>query len=280
METSVTLDLMSKVFSLYIEKGNKMKSKIKIFESGIIDGVMSRNKKFYSEEMTQEEITKKFLETRIKLGKKYGFNGKKIFQAFQKSKNNNIEYKDGTYHIIKEEDINNKDLWYVELPADILIISENFKNIVVGSQMADCPIIIIEDRRLGVTALSHCGASYINRYLPKQTAEALIREYHSNPSDLYVYIGSCAKKESYIYDRYPGWATNKSVWKEYIIKNENNYNIDMPGAIIKQLKSIGIKNIALSSKDTITDEEHYSHSASSRGNARKNGQNFVGFYYL
>ena len=33
-----------------------MKSQIKIFETGILDGVMSRNKKFYDENLTQEEI--------------------------------------------------------------------------------------------------------------------------------------------------------------------------------------------------------------------------------
>ena len=256
-----------------------MQSKIKIFESGIKDGIMSRNIKFYPENTSEEEIKKQFLKVRENLGKKYGFDGKKIFQALQKTETNKVEYPDGTYHVITEKDIKNEDLWYVEIPADILIISEKFKNIVVGNQMADCPIIIVEDRKLGVTALSHCGAPYINRELPKQTAEALITEYKSNPNDLYVYIGSNAKKESYIYDKYPLWATNTKIWDKCIIKNNNMYNIDMETAIIKQLEAIGIKNITISSYDTVTDQIHYSHSASSKGIIEKKGQNFVGFYY-
>lgn len=257
-----------------------MKSKIKIFESGIADGIMSRNKKFYSESMNQEEINNEFLKTRIKLGSKYNFDGKKMFQALQKTTTNNVEYEDGTYHVITVEDINNEDLWYVEIPADILIISEKYKQIVVGNQMADCPILIIEDRRLGVTALSHCGAPYINRMLPQQTVEALFKEYKSNVEDLYVYIGSNAKKESYIYDKYPTWATNNKVWGKHIIKNNDTYNIDMEGAMIEQLENVGIKNITISNEDTITDNIHYSHSASSKGNKEKFGQNFVGFYYI
>ena len=35
-----------------------MKSQIEIFETGIKDGIMSKNKKFYKENLTQEEINK------------------------------------------------------------------------------------------------------------------------------------------------------------------------------------------------------------------------------
>lgn len=256
-----------------------MESKIKIFETGIADGIMSRNKKFYKEGTSEEEIDRLFLHVRTEIGKKYGFDGKKMFQALQKTDSNKIEYSDGKYHIINDHDINNDDLWYVEIPSDILIISEKYKNIVVGNQMADCPILIIEDRNKGVTALSHCGAPYINRKLPYQTAEALIKEYNSNPEDLYVYIGSNSKKESYIYDRYPMWATNKEVWDEHIMENNNYYYIDMEGAMVKQLRSLGIKNIEISKIDTVIDNRYYSHSAFSKGNENKKGQNFVGFFY-
>lgn len=256
-----------------------MKSQITIFESGIADGIMSRNKKFYPEGTTEQKIDELFLNVRINLGKKYDFDGKKMFQALQKTETNNVEYENGTYHVINESDISNNDLWYVSLPADILIISKEYPNIVVGNQMADCPILIIEDRRLGVTALSHCGAPYINRNLPYQTAEALIKEYNSNPTDLYAYIGSNAKKESYLYDKYPQWATSKAVWEGYILEENNDYRIDMEGAMIKQLNSIGITNITISKDNTVTDDKHYSHSASVKGNISKKGQNFVGFFY-
>ena len=42
-----------------------MESKITIFESDIEDGVMSRNKKFYKEDITLDEINKVFLNIRI-----------------------------------------------------------------------------------------------------------------------------------------------------------------------------------------------------------------------
>ena len=186
-----------------------MKSQIEIFETGIKDGIMSKNKKFYKENLTKEEINKIFLETRLKFAKKYNLNGLHIFQALQKTQLNKLNYPDGKYIVISEENMTKEDYWSEELPADILIISNKYKNIIVGNQMSDCPILIAEDRRLGVTALAHCGASYINRNLPIQTIMALENEYHSNLNDIYVYIGSCIKTESYVYDSYPSWATNK-----------------------------------------------------------------------
>ena len=145
--------------------------------------------------------------------------------------------------------------------------------------MADCPILIVEDRAKEVTALSHCGASYINRKLPIDTVQALIKEFNSNIDDLHVYVGSCAKKENYIYDKYPFWATDEEVWKDFIIKKEDGFHIDMNGAIRKQLENIGINHIEESPVDTIIDSRYYSHRASSMGRKEKLGQNFVGFYY-
>lgn len=256
-----------------------MKSSIVIFESGIDEGIISRNKKFYDGALSQEEMNKIFLDTRIKLGNKFGFDGRKIFQVKQKTESNPSDYPDGEYVVLTDKHMKKDDYWYEEIPGDILIISQEYPNIVVGNQMADCPILIVEDRRLKVTALSHCGATYINRNLPVQTVEALEKEFSSNLEDIYVYVGSCAKKESYIYDTYPVWATNKKIWDKNIIEVDGKYHIDLISAIVKSLKEKGITHIEVSDKDTITDPKFYSHYASVRGDKRKFGQNFVGFFY-
>ena len=63
-----------------------------------------------------------------------------------------------------------KDDYYDEnIYCDILIISNKYPNVIVGNQSADCPIIIAEDRKLGVTALAHCGGSYVDYKLPVKT---------------------------------------------------------------------------------------------------------------
>ena len=122
-------------------------------------------------------------------------------------------------------------------------------------------------------------ARYINRRLPKQTIEALKKEYNSKMEDIYVYVGSCAKKESYIYKTYPEWATNKHIWYEAIHKEKDGYHIDMIKAIKQQLKEIGIKHLEISPNDTITHKNYYSHAGYTRGKRTENGQNIVGFFY-
>lgn len=256
-----------------------MKSQIKIFEQGKGLGVFSANEKFYPEGTSKEERDRLFAETRIRLGEKLNLDGRKIFQAHQKTATNNVEYEDGKYIVITKEHMTKLDYWNELLYCDILIISKDFPNIIVGNQMADCPVIIVEDRKLGVTALAHCGASYIDRKLPVQTVEALQKEYNSNLDDLYVYITAYIGKENYTYDCYPKWATNKEVWEGAITKDNDIYHIDMLTAIIKQLSKIGIKNIEHSKINTYTDPNYYSHAAIYSGHEDKKGQNFVGFYY-
>lgn len=256
-----------------------MKSEIKIFESNLQDGIMCRNKKFYSDKLTQEEIDEIFKETRISLGKKYKFNGLKIIQPVQKTENNNVEYPDGKYVIINDNHLKKDDLWYERIETDIIIIEKKYKNIVIGNQCADCPIIIAEDRRRGVTALAHCGAAYIDRLLPKMVIESLEKSFNSKPSDIYVYISSFAKKDKFIYDTYPRWAKNKNVWDGCIDNIDSKYRIDMEKAILKQLAEKNIKNIKINEIDTITNPNYASHYCEIRGNKAKQGQNFVGFFY-
>lgn len=257
----------------------RLNSQIKIFEANKKDGIMSRNKIFYDENLTQDEINEIFKETRIKLGEKHGFNGLKMIQAVQKTETNNIEYPDGKYININDKILTTDDYWYLNLEADILMISNKYKGIVIGNMCADCPIVIAEDRKKGVTALAHCGAAYIDRNLPYQIIESLKKEYSSNSEDIYVYISSGAKKENFIYDTYPHWAKNDNVWVDCINKKDNKYQIDMYKAIINQLKKQEIKNIEINEIDTVTNQDYASHYCRIRGQENKSGQNFVGFFY-
>lgn len=256
-----------------------MESKIKIFECGKEEGIFSRNKKFYPDYLTKNEINKQFTEVKKRAAEEYNFDYRKIFQATQKTITNGVDYPDGKYVVLNDTYMQKEDYWEERIETDILILEEKYKGVVVGNQMADCPIVIAEDRKKGVTALAHCGASYIDRLLPQDIIKALQKEYNSNVEDIYVYIGSSAKKETYIYDKYPYWATNKELWDSNIINKDNQYYIDMSGAIRKQLDALGIKNINESSINTMIDDRYYSHADYSKGNKASFGQNFVGFYY-
>ena len=255
-----------------------MESKIVIFECNKKDGKMSKNPKFYSNDTSEEERNERFHQDRINLGKRLGIDGNHILKSRQKGLSS-VEYPDGKYILITEKHLTKEDYYYEDLPADILIISKKHPKVIIGNPQADCPVLICEDRRKGYTALSHCGAIYINRKLPVDTIKALFDCCKSNTTDIYVYIGSCVKKESYIYDTYPSWATNTEVWDGFITKGKDGYHIDLIGAIEKQLKEIGIKNIKISPIDTAKNADYYSHTLEKKGLQKDGGQNFVGFYY-
>ena len=256
-----------------------MKSQIIIFETGKDIGIMSSKANFYKKDTSQKEREALFHEKRLKVGEKYKFNGNHILRANQKSPIKKLKYKDGKYILITEKYMQKEDYYQEQIPTDILIISNRFKKVAIGNPQADCPIVICEDRKKGYTALAHCGASYINRKLPVDIIKAMKDCCNSNIDDLYIYIGTCISKDNYIYDTYPTWATNRDVWKRFIVNKQDGYHINMLGAIKKQLKDLGIKHIRYSKKDTYTDDNYYSHVAAHQGNKNKLGQNFVGFYY-
>lgn len=255
-----------------------MKSKIKIFEGNNNDGIFSRNPKFYPEKTSPEEIEEILKKARIRLGKKYGFSGLKMFEVIQKMEDNDI-YPDNKAVVIDEKYLQVDDLFKQKILADILIISSKHKKIALCHRMADCPVIIAEDRKKGFTAIAHCGIYHINRGLPKEIIKSLIDNCNSNPEDIYVYIGSHIKKESYDYDTYPKVATNNTIWENAITKKNDKYYIDLEQAILNQFKEYKLGNIEISKINTATNSNYASHKKALLGFKEKKGQNIVGFYY-
>jgi len=255
-----------------------MESQIVIFEGNQEQGVFSSAKKFYEENTSEETIYNKIKEARLKLGKKYNFDGLKMFQVTQKMSDSNI-YPDNKTIIIDESYMKKEDYFIEKILADILIISNKYKKIALSHRMADCPVLILEDRKKGFTAIAHCGIYHINRGLPKALIESMINNCNSNPKDLYLYIGSYIHKESYIYDTYPKIATNKTIWKDAIEEQEDGYHIDLLKAIKNQISIFDLGKIIISDINTATTKNYASHYAANHGDSSKLGQNIVGFYY-
>ena len=255
-----------------------MKSSIVIFEGNKKDGLFSRAKKFYPENYTEEDIYESIKKDRIRLGEKYGFSGLKMFQVWQKMEDNDL-HPDNKCVIINEKYLKQEDYYKEEIKADILMITKDYPKIALAHQMADCPVLIAEDRKKKVTAIAHCGIYHINRGLPKELIKSLETNFKSNPKDIYLYIGSHIKKESYIYDKYPEKATNKEIWKNAIEEKNGSYYIDLEKAIKNQLEEYPLGEIKVSKINTATDPNYASHKEAATGNKEKIGQNIVGFYY-
>jgi copper oxidase (laccase) domain-containing protein len=255
-----------------------MESKIVIFEGNQEQGIFSKAKKFYSENTTEEDIKNQIKEARIKLGEKYKFNGLKMLQVIQKMEDND-DYPDNKFVIIGDEHLTKDDYFEEEIKADILIITSKYKNIALSHRMGDCPVLIAEDREKEVSAIVHCNLYHLNRGLPRELIKTLIKQFNSDPKNIYLYIGSHIHKENYIYDKYPPKATNEKIWKAAIEKIGDNYHIDIERAILNQVKEFNLAEIKISPINTYTEDNYASHVAAYYGNKSKMGQNIVGFYY-
>lgn len=253
--------------------GRKRAWGFKILDIGNQYGNMNTAESFYPKEMTLEERQKAFLERRIKLGLEKGFDGAHMFMANQQTK-------DGSYRVIDKELVEAvDDGWKIDTNEDILIITTDTPEVVIGHPVADCPVVMMRDVKKGVTAIGHCSSKMIDRRLPMMIADALLKEYDSKDDDIYAYVSACAKEDSYIYDSYPKWAIEDAVWKNAIIEKEKQYYINLRKAIASQFDERNIKKYIMSGVDTITDENYYSNSAASKGQKEKAGRNFAGAYY-
>lgn len=253
--------------------GRKKARNVGRVETGNKYGNMNTNSKFYPEGMTIEERKLDFLKRRIALGKKLGFDGRYMFMADQQTK-------DGSYRIIDKDLVNSTDDgWKIDTKEDILIITTDTPEVVIGHPVADCPVVIMRDLKKGVTAIGHCSAEMIDMKLPMMIADAMNKAYDCNENDILATVSACAGENSYTYDKYPDWAKDEKVWKNSIIEKEKQYYINLRQAIKEQFDERKITKYVMSDIDTITNPNFYSHSAMCHGQSEKAGRNFAGAYY-
>ena len=249
-------------------------SEIKVFNSTRKDGIMSSNKIFYKDGISREKIIKDLRKRRIELGKKIGIDGTKMIVPHQ----NLSLHQEGHYEDVTERVIDllletpSYDLWDLNIPCDIMLIRSDLRGVALSFPVADCPVIILKTN--DTIALSHSGATCIDRLLPMQTVEAI--KSVSN-AEIKAYIGPCAGA-SYIYEEYPNWAKHDS-WKYFIKDTQEGYKINLKEAVKYQLEIMGIEDIKVSPIDTIIDERFYSNYAYKHGNNSKNGRFLVGAYF-
>ena len=260
---------------------------MKTFYSTIKNGPMTGNKLFYPEDMSPEERAADLKMRRIELGNGKGFDGTKIIVPLQQEKP--TKYKEGHYEDITDfvgkllKYDPNYDLWNLDIPCDIMLIRSELKGVVLAYPVADCPVVMVEAKdsfgNPTMMGLAHCGSSYIDRHLPEQLVEAVRKESGCKDSHLSAYIGPCAGRNSYIYDKWPNWATDTDFWKRCINETDTGFKINLLNAVRSQLKRQNVHLINPELIDTITDSRFYSNSAFSRGAKTKGGRFLTGGFY-
>ena len=214
---------------------------------------------------------------RERMGEAFGFDGRHMFMADQ-------EHKKGSHFIINQDYIEANPNGWTDIPEDILVVTDKLPGVVIGHPVADCPVVMMVDKKQGISAIGHCSAEMIDKKLPMMIGEVLRGTFGSRAEDIYSYVSSCAG-DTWTYDFFPKWAQDLRVWDRCIEEGEDGlFHIRLKPAVLKQLLAIGVqaKNIRFSMDDTITDDHYYSNSMASKtgkDTSPKFGRHFAGLFY-
>ena len=243
-----------------------------LIETGRLYGNMNTNKAFFPEDYSIEDRRNAFMNSRMLLGKDYGFDGHKFFMADQKDQR-------GTWFEIDNEYVEANPNGWSDIRQDILVITDKTPGVVIGHPVADCPVVMAYDKKQNVLAIGHCSAELVDRKMPMLVVDALYNSYRSKDEDIAAYVSACAGN-SWTYDKYPSWAKYDNIWDSVIVEDENGlFHIDLKKAVLDQLKERNIDDIVISPIDTITDIRFYSNSAAFNGKSYKKGRHFAGAFF-
>lgn len=266
-----------KVGNYAILKNGVMKTEnLHILDTGNKYGCMTTKTSCYPREMTLAKRQLEFLKHRKQAAHDHnnGFNPYKFFMPVQTGQGNYIE-------ITRELADVHKDAWDTGLLADILVITKRTPSVVIGSAVADYPVVIASDLKNGVTAAAPCSPEMIGLGLPKRTVETLQSRYNSKKEDIYVYVGAHANSEMLNNDELS--RINEDFYKKAnaLEETRSGVKINLDKALLYQLNPGEFESFIINQADTRTNRNYYSNSVYNYGEGpkEKDGRHFEGAYY-
>ena len=221
-------------------------------------------------ELTSDDKRELLINHRKAFADAKNFDWRKMYMADQ-------NHKRGTYFEITKDYVEAYPNGWSDIPEDILIVSDKVPEVVIGHPVADCPVVMMQDMKKGVTAIGHCSAELIDKKLPMMIADALTESYGSKEEDISVWVSACAGPE-WEYDTYPKWATDKKMWENAIVEKDGIFKIDMRKVLKQQFidrKLTGENQVIFNLESTIKNPRYYSNSEA-RNNPDKFGRHFEG----
>lgn len=159
------------------------------------------------------------------------------------------------YHILSVEEKGAGMLDHSSPDADALLTTE--KNHALFLPVADCIGAVIYDPSKQVLMMSHLGRHSLEQQGAKASVLFLVEQFHSDPSELEVWMTPAAGMENY-----PIWALDNKGMKE---------------VALEQFQAAGIQseNITDNPIDTTTDKTYYSYSEFLKGNRPEDGDHAI-----
>lgn len=162
----------------------------------------------------------------------------------------------------------------IEFPADILLTKE--KQVALAHQFADCVPLLFVDRKRKAIGFAHAGWRGLTMGGVQITILSMQANFGSHPEDLWVWIGPCIQKESYVFEEKPIQSALES-WSSSIETQKGNYAIDLPHFIESSCVQLGIDptRIINDGRDTYQEREiFFSHRRAKETRSSKDKGNF------
>lgn len=162
-----------------------------------------------------------------------------------------------------------------DLVADGMITRD--RHVVLAHRVADCAPIVILDRKRKVLLTLHAGWRGITQGIVPIGILTASARWGCSAEDLWIWIGPCIQKQSYFLKTAPP-IINIPYWKNYITVQDDEYHIDMVGAISSQCINFNIpsEHIFSDGRDTVMENDtFFSHRRSLQTGDRADDQRFV-----
>lgn len=121
--------------------------------------------------------------------------------------------------------------------SDALITAK--KNLALAISSADCPAIFIYDPKEKVIAAVHSGWRGTEKQILRKTIIRLKNDFHSDVTNLICYIGPSISQQNYEVSE----EVAQKFEKEFVIKKETKFFLDLAGANYKMLIDERVKKV-------------------------------------
>ena len=132
------------------------------------------------------------------------------------------------------------------------------KDLALCVLVADCTPVLLSDHTAGVIGAAHAGRMGARNGIAKNTVEAMV-ELGAEPSRIQVLLGPAAAGESYEVPEGMALDVEKHLPGSRTRTKKGTPGIDVRAGLVRQLLSLGVTHIDADPRDTITDNDFFSH---------------------
>mgnify|MGYP001763428002 FL=1 len=140
--------------------------------------------------------------------------------------------------------------------TDALVTRE--KDLALCVLVADCTPVLLSDHAAGVIGAAHAGRIGARNGIVKNTVQAMV-DLGAQPSRIQVLLGPAAAGASYEVPEDMAADVEKHLPGSRTTTTRGTAGIDVRAGLVRQLLSLGVTHIDADPRDTITDDDFFSH---------------------